>query len=231
MTTGLQTLIWTLGKRAHDVHSIIHLAGTWKPCMCVGFCRMDVQLEYKYIIINQDGRVNHWKPGANCKLDVHATNGTRVLVTDSWDDHGPRQVQVDAQCPEVHHAPHAPPHTQPQSQEACPQGASSAQHAPQPQATHTSQQTESPTPPTPTSPSPKPMPGLHHEAQLAMGELQEALERQHKTLQCVSDPTSMEVILGDRLLAAANNKAVAMNRALKAVEALPVLPAPSGSKA
>jgi hypothetical protein len=34
----------------------------------------------------------------------------------------------------------------------------------------------------------------------------------------------LEVILGDRLLAAANSKAVALNRAVRAVQVLPSLP-------
>lgn len=37
-----------------------------------------------------------WKPGQNYKLDVLAARGTRVLVVETWDD-GPRHVEVDVQ--------------------------------------------------------------------------------------------------------------------------------------
>uniref|UniRef100_A0A7S0S1Z5 CBM20 domain-containing protein n=1 Tax=Chlamydomonas leiostraca TaxID=1034604 RepID=A0A7S0S1Z5_9CHLO len=196
-----------------------------------------IQLEYKYVIINSDGRVGTWKPGANCKLDVLAARGTRVLVTDTWDDHGPRLVEVDVQGAEAQPAPapQSPPHTQPQPQTPpSPQPQTASQQQPQPQAQNQPQPAEAPEPPpapSPAAPAAKPpMSGIQAEALAAMGELEEALERQRKTMSRVTDPTSMEVILGDRLLAAANNKAVAMNRALKAAEALPALPAPTESK-
>eukprot|EP00955_Chlamydomonas_euryale_P042952 352467-Chlamydomonas_euryale.AAC.2 len=46
----------------------------------------------------------------------------------------------------------------------------------------------------------------------------------------LADPTAQEVLLADRVLAAANNKAVAMGRALKAARAFPQLPAGKPSK-
>ncbi len=56
--------------------------------------RSATQLEYKYVVLNSNGTVSHWKPGQNYKLDVLAARGTRVLVTETWDD-GPRHVEVD----------------------------------------------------------------------------------------------------------------------------------------
>lgn len=51
-------------------------------------------------MINSNGQVAHWKPGQNYRLDVLAARGTRVLVSETWDD-GPRHVEVDAHEPET----------------------------------------------------------------------------------------------------------------------------------
>lgn len=52
----------------------------------------------------------------------------------------------------------------------------------------------------------------------AMSELQTAMQQHQETLQKLQDPAAIEVLIADRLLAVANNKAVAFSRALKAAE-------------
>ncbi|KAL6752333.1 carbohydrate-binding-like protein [Haematococcus lacustris] len=143
-----------------------------------------MQLEYKYVVVNSDGKVSHWKPGQNCKLDVLAEKGTRITVAETWED-GPRHVEVGLEKEE--------------REEAEPEAMSST---PAESATAIIQQ----------------------QVDNAIEDLEEALDRQVQTMQHVSDPTDIKLIYGDRLLAAANNKAVALNKAFKASDALPQLP-------
>lgn len=65
---------------------------------------------------------------------------------------------------------------------------------------------------------------LGSEATRSIDELRSAMVL-HKSIQQRSDdPAALEVLQADRLLAAANSKAVAMNKALKAAAAFPQLP-------
>ncbi|KAF5843061.1 carbohydrate-binding-like protein [Dunaliella salina] len=65
----------------------------------------------------------------------------------------------------------------------------------------------------------------------AMEELEYALEQQCTSLDKAKDPASTELINGDRILAAASNKAMAFKKAAKASEVLPQLPGTNGGEA
>lgn len=67
---------------------------------------------------------------------------------------------------------------------------------------------------------------LDQQAQQSMEDLREAMSLHNKIMDRTRDPTNLEVIQADRVLAAANTKAVAMNKALKAADAFPQLPGP-----
>ena len=41
-------------------------------------------LEYKYVILNDDGTISLWKPGGNFEIDMAGFSG-KVLVEDTWD--------------------------------------------------------------------------------------------------------------------------------------------------
>lgn len=41
-------------------------------------------LEYKYVILNNDGSISLWKPGGNFEIDMAGFSG-KVLVEDTWD--------------------------------------------------------------------------------------------------------------------------------------------------
>lgn len=40
-------------------------------------------LEYKYVILNDDGSISLWKPGGNFEIDMAGFTG-KVLVEDTW---------------------------------------------------------------------------------------------------------------------------------------------------
>lgn len=54
-------------------------------------CRPEVELEYKYVVRNEDGGVMFWKPGENCQIKVpvwlkeEKAIAEGVLVRDAWD--------------------------------------------------------------------------------------------------------------------------------------------------
>jgi hypothetical protein len=41
-------------------------------------------LEYKYVIVDGDGKISLWKPGGNFEIDMEGFSG-KVLVEDTWD--------------------------------------------------------------------------------------------------------------------------------------------------
>ena len=56
-----------------------------------------MEIEYKYLVRNSDGRVSHWKPGGNYKLFVTPKANKvveAVRVSDAWDD-SYRQVDLE----------------------------------------------------------------------------------------------------------------------------------------
>jgi len=72
---------------------------------------------------------------------------------------------------------------------------------------------------------------IQQQTDTAMEELEYALEQQCTSLEKSKDPASSELINGDRILAAASNKAMAFKKASKATEVLPQLPGTGGSEA
>eukprot|EP00195_Chlamydomonas_chlamydogama_P005379 CAMPEP_0202890658 /NCGR_PEP_ID=MMETSP1392-20130828/994_1 /ASSEMBLY_ACC=CAM_ASM_000868 /TAXON_ID=225041 /ORGANISM="Chlamydomonas chlamydogama, Strain SAG 11-48b" /LENGTH=213 /DNA_ID=CAMNT_0049574273 /DNA_START=308 /DNA_END=949 /DNA_ORIENTATION=+ len=65
---------------------------------------------------------------------------------------------------------------------------------------------------------------LNDHAEKAMQDLRDALSQHEEIMAKYQDPTCAEVIRADRIMAAANSKAVAFNKALKAASAFPQLP-------
>ena len=51
------------------------------------------KLEYKYLVMNNDGRVSMWKPGDNVCLETPKVPGAFVRIADTWD--GEHQVLIE----------------------------------------------------------------------------------------------------------------------------------------
>ncbi|KAG2428603.1 hypothetical protein HYH02_014305 [Chlamydomonas schloesseri] len=80
--------------------------GNWDPKRSIAMkwtdgdywtCELNVapgsalDLEYKYVVVNSDGHIGHWKPGSNYKVTLPLNSSgnkvpKRVKVADAWDD-------------------------------------------------------------------------------------------------------------------------------------------------
>lgn len=209
---GLVTVSWRMQHRCRFGEHVAIVGGheqlgSWDPKKAVALQWREgdewvgnasfgagVRLEYKYIVRQSDCSLSYWQSGPNCDLEVATDPGARILVVEGWSD-SQRKIEVE------HSRAAMPPVVD----------AAEASHAPAVQSLVV------PTKPEGKSP-------LALQADSSMADLKEVMARHKEIQNRVSDPTALEVLQADRLMAAANNKAVAMNKALKAADALPQLP-------
>ena len=65
-------------------------------------CRADSQVEYKYVVRNEDGTPTVWKPGSNLHLPLQSGGGSGGLpealrVSDAWDESW-RSIEASQPC-------------------------------------------------------------------------------------------------------------------------------------
>ncbi|EFJ52450.1 hypothetical protein VOLCADRAFT_102948 [Volvox carteri f. nagariensis] len=214
-----------------------------------------LDLEYKYVVVNQDGNIGYWKPGSNYRVTLPLQpSGTkipkRVKVADAWDD---SFKKVDIEEAEVQAAGSSSNGT---AGHAAAPKASSNGTPPPTQATGIPAATPQPAVPPVGSvasraASPRVVPSnfaaataipvihpslmaeqerLEDGVRNSLEDLQAQMDKHQQLRERNDDPAAVEVLVADRIVAAANNRVVAYNKALKAVQEYNRLP-PSASTA
>lgn len=204
--------------------------------------RDSINLEYKYLVRNSDGGVAHWKPGGNYKIAMPVAQGEnkyagKVVVADAWDESF-KKVQVEEVLveppadtaastppqPKKASAPAAPPRPDKSSAPATPSaqtlptdaptlnGTASATTAVQQDAAATKEPQLDP----PEFTREQEFRALTSAEKRAFRELEFTLSSHEKIQSGVLDPADPQVLMADRMVAQAKNKAIALSKALQA---------------
>ncbi|GAX85747.1 hypothetical protein CEUSTIGMA_g13162.t1 [Chlamydomonas eustigma] len=144
-------------------------------------------------VITGEGQGFYWKPGDNLKLELKAPPGANVSVMESWED-AQRNIQVDKPAGRTPQTINESPEQQPSVSKVSPMA--------------TLVQTES---------------VLELVSRETLMDLKEAMKLHDKARKQTSDPAAIENIEADRILAATNNKVMALSKAVKAANDFPQL--------